>query len=128
VQSHRRWREGSKLAHASASRVPVGTMFSFSLNERATVELAFIQRRGGRTLHGRCVAKSSNRHLPACTLERWRGRIGWSAKAGTNKLAFQGRISRSRKLPPGAYTLLINATDAARHRAGPRRLSFTIIK
>jgi hypothetical protein len=103
-------------------------MFSFSLNERATVELAFIQRLGGRKLHGRCVTESSNRHLPACTLARWLGRIGWSAQAGMNKLAFQGRISRARKLPPGAYTLLINATDAARHRAGTKRLSFTIIK
>jgi hypothetical protein len=115
------------LAHASASGAPVGTMFSFSLNERATVGLAFIQRVGGRKLHGRCVTNSANRHLPPCTRAQWRGAVSVSAHSGVNRLAFQGRVSRSRRLPPGAYTLLITATNATRQHAGPKRLSFTIV-
>ena len=115
------------LAHASASGVPVGTVFSFSLNERAAVGLAFIQRVGGRKLHGRCVTNSANRHLPACTRGQWRGAVSFFAHSGVNRLAFQGRVSRSRRLTPGAYTLLITATNAARQHAGPKRLSFTIV-
>jgi predicted phage tail protein len=45
-----------------------------------------------------------------------------------NKVAFQGRISRSKKLPLGAYTLQITAVNSAGKRSSPRTLSFSIVK
>jgi hypothetical protein len=46
-QSHRVWRSGNVVARLSTShhkqKIPVGTAFSFSLNEQATVTLCFTQ-------------------------------------------------------------------------------------
>lgn len=52
----------------------------------------------------------------------------FTAHAGANKVAFQGRISPSKKLPPGTYTLIITAANAAGQRSSPESLSFTIVK
>jgi hypothetical protein len=49
-----------------------------------------------------------------------------NAHAGTNKVRFQGRLSRSKKLKPGRYTLTITATDSAGNRSRPNSTSFTI--
>jgi hypothetical protein len=48
-----------------------------------------------------------------------------SAHTGTNKVRFQGPISKHKKLKPGSYTLLIAATVAGKHST-TRTLSFTI--
>jgi len=48
------------------------------------------------------------------------------APVGTT-FSFQGRISASRKLPPGRYTLVITANASGRS-AHPVTLSFTIVK
>jgi hypothetical protein len=129
TQSHRVWREGSKLARISSKRPPVGTTFSFTLNERATVRFAFTQLVGGRKLGGRCVAQTkANRRKAACRRPVTRGALSFTGHAGTNKVAFQGRISRSKKLPPGTYTLSIVATNAAAQRSNPAQLTFTIVR
>jgi hypothetical protein len=47
-QSRSRWRRGNGLATITRARPGVGTVFSFSLNEPATVTFAFTQRAGGR--------------------------------------------------------------------------------
>ena len=46
---------------------------------------------------------------------------------GAMKVAFQGRISRSKKLKPGRYTLVVTATNSAGRRSPPQALSFTIV-
>jgi hypothetical protein len=68
-QSATSWVEGTALAHASAKRKrsPVGTTFSFALNEAANYVLSFTQIRAGREVKGRCVAQSRrDRHNPTC--------------------------------------------------------------
>ena len=48
TQSHRTWREGSKLAKLSRARThcaPVGTHVLVQLDQAATVRLAFTQKR-----------------------------------------------------------------------------------
>lgn len=128
-QSHSRWREGSKLATFARSRAPVGTTFTLVLNERATVTLTFTQQLPGRRVHGRCVAQSkSNRRKPSCRRTLTRGALSFAAHTGTNSVSFQGRLSRSRKLAPGAYALLVTAADAAGRRSSASRLAFTIVK
>jgi len=72
-QSHGRWREGHKLARISRSQSPVGTTFSFTLNEAAAVNFVFTQRSG--------------RHSVT------RGLLSLKGEAGRNRVSFEGRVS-----------------------------------
>ena len=121
------WREGNALAHISASRQPpLGTTFSFNLNEPARVTLAFTQPAGGRKAGKRCVAQTGkNKSEHPCTRTVVAGTLTLSARRGPNRVSFQGAISRKQKLEPGSYTLVLTAT-ASGERSTPRRLKFTI--
>jgi DNA-binding beta-propeller fold protein YncE len=130
-ESASKWREGSKLPQISRKKrkPPVGTTFSFSLNEQASVSFTFTQRVAGRKVGRRCLAKSrKNARGRSCTRTVTAGLLSLAGHAGTNKVVFQGRISRSQKLKPGRYTLVITATNAAGARSAPASLSFTIVK
>ncbi len=130
-QSHRRWRVGSKLARFAvkvSAKVPVGTAFRFTLNEPATVRLAFARLLPGRKLNGRCVAQTAtNRSHTACTRRVPSGSLSFSAGAGPHKLFFAGRLTRTRTLDPGTYRLTITATNAAGQRAVKTLRSFTVV-
>jgi hypothetical protein len=98
------------------------------LSEQASVSLAFTQTLGGRRVHGRCVPQSKrNRTRPACKRTSQRGTVTVSGASGANKLAFKGRISRSKRLGAGRYTVTIVATSAAGLQSAPQTLSFTIL-
>ncbi|HWA55128.1 MAG TPA: hypothetical protein VG816_13245 [Solirubrobacterales bacterium] len=107
-QSTSKWRVGSRLATVSHAKPPVGTTFSFSLNEEATVTFSFTRRVKGRTVMA--------------------GKLTFAGHDGTNEVAFQGRVSAKKKLGPGRYTLAITAADSAGTRSAPKSLSFTIVK
>jgi hypothetical protein len=127
-QSYSRWREGNRLASYSRRRPPVGTTFKFVLNQQAVVSFAFTQQVGGREVRAKCVAQTRvNRHGPGCKRTVNRRTLTFNGHAGLNEVSFQGRISRA-KLPLGAYTLTISATNSAGQSSTPRSLSFTIIK
>jgi hypothetical protein len=130
TQSHRVWRTGNRLASfARRHRPPLGTTFSFTLNEQASVSFAFTQRVGGRKVKGKCVAQTNkNRRKRACKRTVTRGTLSFTGHSGTNKISFQGRISRSRKLGLGSYTLVITATNAAKQRSPAKQLSFTVVR
>lgn len=130
TQAHGTWRDGNLLAHlTSTRRPPVGTTFAFALSEQAHVDLAFTQRIGGRKVKGRCVAQTkTNRRQGACQRTVTRGRLSFSGHSGTNRVSFQGRISRTQKLEPGRYTLTITATNATGQRSSAKALRFTIVK
>jgi hypothetical protein len=127
-QSHRRWRLGGKLARlAAAARPPVGTTFGFTLNQAANVRFGFAQLLSGRKVNGKCVAQTAaNRRRPACTRSVGRGAVSFSASAGAHKFFFQGRLSGTRKLAPGVYTLTITATNSQGQASRTTR-SFTIV-
>jgi hypothetical protein len=55
------------------------------------------------------------------------GTLSFTGHSATNKIVFQGRISRSHELAPGHYRLLITATNAAGVPSAPTSLSFTIV-
>ena len=130
AQSNSTWSEGNKLATFSRKKKPpVGTTFSFILNEQARVSFAFTQQVGGRKVKGKCVAQTKkNRHKPSCKRTVTRGTLSFTGHGGRNKVSFQGRISASKKLPLGRYKLVIFATNAAGQRSSPKSLSFTIVK
>jgi hypothetical protein len=126
-QSHSIWRAGNKLA-SIAKRVPVGTVFSFALDQSAGVTLTFTQSVPGRRVAGRCVApRPANKHKRSCKRTLTRGTLTLAGHVGKNKVSFQGRISASRKLKPGAYKVQIAAKTAA-GRSQMRTLSFTIVR
>jgi hypothetical protein len=128
-QSHRRWRAGRHLATFSRKRAPLGTTFSFTINEQAGVSFTFTQKVNGRRVHGRCVAQNrKNRRKRGCKRIVTRGVLSLAAHAGANKVAFQGVISHSKKLRRGTYTMLITATNAARQRSNTKSLTFTIVR
>jgi hypothetical protein len=108
-QSTTRWREGNQLARISRAKTPTGTTFSFSLNEQAAVTFSFTQIPG--------------RHRRG---KSWT--LSFTGHSATNTVAFAGRISRSDKLKPGRYELVIIATNSAGVRSAPKSLSFTIVK
>ncbi len=131
AESRRTWREGSALARMSRHRrrAPVGTTFSFGLDQAATVTLEFTQRTSGRTVGHRCVAQArSNRRRHRCTRTVERGTLTWSAHTGANHVVFDGRISRSQRLGPGSYTVIITARNAAAQASASARLSFTVVR
>jgi hypothetical protein len=131
AQSHSTWREGKKVASFSSkrkSRPPVGTTFSFALDVPARVSFAFTQKLPGRRVAGRCVARSrKNRRKPACTRVATKGALSFAGHAARNAISFSGRLSRSKRLKPGRYTLVIVASKAGL-RSSPRSLRFKIVR
>jgi Bacterial Ig domain len=128
-QSATKWRENNKLAQITKKKKPpVGTTFGFSLNEPAAVRLDFTHPASGRKVLKKCVpASKKNRKKPKCTRTVIAGTLTFNAHTGANKVRFAGRLSATKKLKPGRYTLTITATTAGL-RSTPRSLSFTIVK
>jgi hypothetical protein len=109
-------------------QLPVGTTFSWMLNEQASVTLSFTQRVPGRKVGSKCIAKrGKNAKRSTCERTVTAGSLSLIGHGGTNKVVFQGRISRSKKLKPGRYTLVIVSTNAAGASSVPVSLSFTIV-
>jgi hypothetical protein len=129
TESNRRWREGNAPASISKKKPALGTTFSFMLNEPADANLSFTQKVGGRRVKGKCVAQTKkNKGKHRCTRTVVAGTLTLAGHAGSNKVAFQGRISHSKKLKPGRYTLVLTATNTAGQKSAPQKLSFTIVK
>jgi hypothetical protein len=128
-ESARTWREGGALARVSrtAAKPPQGTTFSFALSEAATLHLAFTKAASGRSVAGRCVAQTAhNRGKRACTRTTSAGTLTLAGRSGSDRVRFEGRVSATRKLAPGRYTLTLTAT-AGGLTSTPRSLTFTIV-
>ncbi len=130
VQSHTRWREGSALARISRAvkKPPQGTIFSFTLNEPATLKLSFTQPAPGRSVRGHCVAQTKhNRARRACTRTLTVAALApLQGLAGADHVRFQGRLSSTKTLKPGRYTLVLSAS-ADGLTSTSRSLTFTIL-
>ena len=129
-QSVSTWREPGKLPKiARRPRLPIGTTFSFALNQPTAVTFSFSSRSSGRRVHGRCVKRRiRNEHAARCTRTIAAGGLRLTAHAGADRVHFAGRISRAKKLPPGTYTLRVTATDTAGQSTSAHVLRFTIVK
>jgi hypothetical protein len=121
-ESNPRWLE---RAHHGA-KLPVGTTFSFSLDQPATVTLKFTRAAGGRMAGGRCVAPSAAAaDASACTRSLAAGALTLSAHSGANALSFAGHI-RGSSLPPGVYSVVISAKGLSGRLSSTVSLHFRI--
>ena len=132
AQSHKTWREGARLATLARTKPkkrPVGTTFSFRLDTPGRVQLAFTQRVRGRKVSGRCVRPTNgNKRRHACTRTVVAGSLAFSDHAGLNRVHFEGRLSRKRRLKPGPYTLVVTAANTLGRKSATRTISFTIVR
>ncbi len=129
AQSHARWREGRTLARISraGAKPPRGTTFSFTLNEAAGLRLAFTQPAGGRRVAGRCVAQTRhNLKKHACRRTVTVGVLTLTGSAGSDRVRFEGRLSATKRLKPGHYTLMLSAFADGLSSAA-RTVHFTIV-
>jgi hypothetical protein len=125
------WRGGSALPSFSfASRAhKVGTTISFRLSEAATVTLTFARPLKGRRVGKRCVKPTRrNRAKRRCTRFKTAGRIKFNGRSGLNKVKFQGRLSRSKRLRVGRYRLTVGAKDAAGNVSKNKTANFRIVR
>ena len=124
--SAKKWRLGSALA--KISKVPVGTTISFRLSEAARATLTFQRQGPGRKSGKNCVKQTSgNKSHPKCTRYINAGSINADAKAGQNKVRFQGLLTKTRKLSLGGYRVVVGARDAAGNKASRNGPTFTIV-
>jgi Tol biopolymer transport system component len=128
-QTNRTWRAGSKLARVSShSKAPTGTTFSFTLNEQAAISFAFTQKTSGRRVGHKCLAGThQNAKHVACSRTVNAATLTFTGHQGVNRVAFQGRITRAKKLKPGRYTLIVTASNSLGQKSEPQKLTFTIV-
>jgi hypothetical protein len=104
-----------------------GTVFSFQLDQPATVKIAIQQTVRGRRVGRSCHADSHRlRRRPRCTRTITLATLTRSAHMGANGVAFSGRI-RGKALRSGRYSATFIALDVAGASA-PKSLSFTIVR
>ena len=121
-QSARTWLEH----HHSGVHLPVGTTFSFSLNQAARVTLRFTRTASGTIAGGRCVATSRTpSHGRACTRTVNAGTVTFQAGRGVTAHSFSGHTSAG-TLAPGTYTVSITATGLSGRPSAVVKLRFTI--
>ena len=128
AQTHRVWRESGAKATLSARRAPLGTTFSFVLDEQASVELVFSERVAGREVGHRCLAApDANSRHKACERTVPVGSLPFAAHAGADSVVFGGHLSSSKTLKPGEYVVAVTASNSAGISAA-HRLSFAIVR
>jgi hypothetical protein len=125
--SAKRWRRGSRLP--SIAKAKVGTTISFVLDEDAQVTLSFQKVTKGRRAGRKCVKTTpGNRTKRSCTRYVTAGRTAaLSAKVGTSRVRFQGRLRGSKRLALGRYRVVVNTHDAAGNRSTRNGPTFTIV-
>ena len=130
-----KWRLGTRLASISdlalISKSPIGTTISFRLSEAAQATLSFQRAAPGRRVGRKCVKQTAqNAAKKRCTRFLNAGALpALSAKAGQNRVRFQGRLTGSRSLRLGRHRVVVRARDAAGNQSQPRTgPNFTIVK
>jgi PKD domain len=132
-QTHGTFRVGSAptpiVARAGKHRrrAPVGTTFVFTLSEAAGVSIRITHAEPGRRSGHACVKPTRKlRSHKRCTRTVIDGTLRRSGVAGTNRVAFSGRIAR-RALHPGSYLLTLTASEFGL-ASRTRKLNFRIVR
>jgi pimeloyl-ACP methyl ester carboxylesterase len=111
----------------AARRAKQGTVFSFRLDQPATVKITIQTNAAGRRVDRKCRPPARRlRHKPRCTRTTTIATLTRTGHTRLNQVAFTGRI-RGRALKPGRYQAAFTAIDAA-GACTPKTLRFTIVK
>lgn len=111
----------------AAKRHKKGTVFSFRLDQPATVEIAIQVRARGRRVGRTCRPDSRRlRRRPPCTRTVTLASLTRTGHAGRNKVAFSGRL-RGKALKSGRYQAAFTARDPG-GTSTAKTLAFTIVK
>lgn len=104
-----------------------GTTFKYTVSEASTVRFKIERKTIGRLVGKRCKpAKAKNKTKKKCSIFKLRGSRSQKAKAGANKLKWNGRL-KGKPLPPGSYRATVVATDQAGGRSAPKTVGFRIL-
>ena len=99
---------GGRISRVS----PIGTVFSFVLDQPAVVSMAFIREESGHLIGKSCVVGRRGAGKPACVRSHVAMMLGRRARNGLNRLLFTGRV-RGKALRPGAYRATFIAASLA---------------
>jgi hypothetical protein len=117
----------TSLTGTTARKHPKGTVFSFVLDQAATITVKIMVGKSGRFAGGKCQAASRKlRKRPRCTRYVLLTTLTRSGHAGTNSMPFTGRVP-GRKLSPGSYHALFTAANTA-GSSTPQSIGFKIVK
>ena len=123
-QAASRWIEAA--LRGSSANPPVGTRFTFTLDQPAHVKLSFARSVLGRVKGQRCVSPArAPAHAQQCTLSVRAGSLTVAGEPGPNTVAFGGRTSFGR-LAAGTYTVVLQATGLSGRPSAVAALLFTI--
>lgn len=104
-----------------------GTTFRYTVSEAATVRFRFERKKIGRLVGKKCKpVTAKNKDKKKCPLFKPLGSRTQSAKAGANKLKWNGRL-RGKPLPAGSYRATVTATDKAGGRAAAKTVGFRLL-
>jgi streptogramin lyase len=122
------FRAVARAVSPAGRRAPFGTTISFVLSEAASVQMRFQRVQPGRLVAGRCVTPPrSAKRLRGCTRLVAAGTVRVSGVPGLNRRVFRGRIG-GKALPPGAYRLVLTATDAAGNGSARATSRFRVVR
>jgi hypothetical protein len=127
AQSASTWREGRELPHATRARPPVGTTFSFALNEPAAVTFSFSALPARGSSSRRCPGRGASGAGGGCERAVTRAGFSFPAGEGTDRVLFEGRPGAGELLAAGTYEARVFARDAAGRSTTPQSLRFTIV-
>jgi subtilase family serine protease len=123
-QAASRWIEAA--ARGSSPNAPVGTRFTFSLDQPAHVTLRFARSVLGRVKGQQCVSPAlASSHAHKCTRSVRAGSLTVAGEPGSNTVEFGGRTSSGR-LAAGTYTVVLQATGLSGRPSVAAALLFTI--
>jgi hypothetical protein len=120
-------RSTSLTGRTAAARHKHGTIFSFSLDQPATIQIALQTRGYGRRSGRTCkLPTPALRRRPRCIRTTTIATLTRTAHSGRNSVAFTGRVG-GKPFKPGNYEAVITAADSA-GQSPAQTLRFTIVK
>jgi 6-phosphogluconolactonase (cycloisomerase 2 family) len=104
-----------------------GTTFRYTVSEAATVRFKFERKKVGRLVGKKCKpASAKNKGKKKCPLFKLLGSRSQAAKAGANKLKWNGN-SKGKPLSAGSYRATVVATDKAGGRSAAKKVGFRLL-
>jgi hypothetical protein len=110
------------------AKIPRGSAFLYTISKASTATIVIERQTPGRLIGKKCVAQTkANAKKKRCTITKRAGTLTRNSKAGSNKVAFSGRIGRP-ALTPATYRATITARGGKGPNSKPRSAAFTVVR